>query len=147
MPCFLISYFHHPQFFSALYSFLFFSLLRLSNVLPHSIHTFDPSRQLCRGDVIFSTIGATVLLNWSKTDQERQQIHTLTIQSLGESVICPIRVLQTMITLFPGNPNDPLFMIPSNHKLLPLTDSNARKQIINISKMLGIHPVLTFHMF
>ena len=52
----------YPQVFPALYSFLFFSFLRLSNVLPHSIHTFDPSGQLCRGDVIFSIVGATVLL-------------------------------------------------------------------------------------
>ena len=42
------SQFQHPQVFSALYSFLFFSFLRLSSVLPHSTHTFDPSRQLCR---------------------------------------------------------------------------------------------------
>ena len=141
------SYFHHPQVFSALYSFLFFSFLRLSNVLPPSIHTFDPSWQLCRGDVIFSTFGATVLLKWSKTNQQTQQIHTLAIQSLGQSVISPIRALQTMIALFPGNPNDSLFMIQYNHNFLPLTDSKARKHLNDISKMLGIHPVLTFHMF
>ena len=38
------SQFQHPQVFSALYSFLFFSFLRLSNVLLHSTHNFDPSR-------------------------------------------------------------------------------------------------------
>ena len=107
------SQFQHPQVFSALYSFLFFSFLRLSNVLLHSTHNFDPSRQLCRGDIIFSTLGDTVLLKWSKTNQERQQIQTIAIQKLGHSLICPIRALQFMFALLPGESNDPLFRIQS----------------------------------
>ena len=45
----------NPEIFSALYLFSFFSVLRLSNILPHSIKLFDSTRQLCRGDIIFST--------------------------------------------------------------------------------------------
>ena len=141
------SHFQHPQVFSALYSFLFFSFLRLSNILPHSNHTFDPSRQLCRGDIIFSTLGATVLLKWSKTNQERQQIQTIAIQKLGHSVICPIRALHSMIALLPGQPNDPLFMIQSANQTIPLTDSRACKHLKDISIMFHIYPTLTFHMF
>ena len=37
------SYFHYPVIFQALYSFVFFSLLRLSDVLPHTMNSFDPS--------------------------------------------------------------------------------------------------------
>ena len=141
------SHFQHTQVFSALYSFLFFSFLRLSNVLPHSTHIFDPSRELCRGDIIFSTLGATVLLKWSKTNQERQQIQTIAIQKLGHSSICPIRALHSMIALCPDESNDPLFMIPAGGHTLPLTDSKARKHLKDISDMLHIHPSLTFHMF
>ena len=44
--------FQHPPVFQALYSFCFFSFLRLSNILPHSVATFDPSRHLCRANVV-----------------------------------------------------------------------------------------------
>ena len=49
-----------PVIFKALYSFAFFRFLRMSNLLPHSAVTFDITRQLCRGDVFFSDLGATV---------------------------------------------------------------------------------------
>ena len=57
-------YLHDPIIFQALYTFPFFSFLRLSNVLPHSMHSFDATRQLCMGDVIFNEVRATVLLKW-----------------------------------------------------------------------------------
>ena len=37
----------NTEIFSALYLFAFFSVLRLSNILPHSIKFFDGTRQLC----------------------------------------------------------------------------------------------------
>ena len=38
-----------PVQFSALYYLAFFTFLKISNILPHSTSTFDPSRQLSRG--------------------------------------------------------------------------------------------------
>ena len=58
--------FQHPPVFQALYSFCFFSFLRLSNILPHSVVTFDPSRHLCRADVIFEDSKALIVIKWSK---------------------------------------------------------------------------------
>ena len=42
-----------PQVFTALYLLGFFSFLRLSNMIPHSFCSFDISRHLARGDIIF----------------------------------------------------------------------------------------------
>ena len=50
--------------FKPLYLVVFFSFLRLSNVLPHSVASFDHTRQLARGDVIFGDSGAVLLLKW-----------------------------------------------------------------------------------
>ena len=44
----------HPLLFRALYLLCFFSFLRLSNILPHSLTTFDSSRHLCRADIVFT---------------------------------------------------------------------------------------------
>ena len=49
-----------------------------------------------------------------------------------------------MIALFPANPNDPLFMVCHNHEVpVPI----ARKDFKDISNMLGVQSLLTFHMF
>ena len=36
--------------------------MRLSNLLPHSVSTFDHTRQLARGDVIFGQQGAVLVV-------------------------------------------------------------------------------------
>ena len=57
----------------------FFSFLRLSNLLPDTVQSFDPTRQLARGDVLFTSEGATLLIKWSKTLQSRTDIRTIPI--------------------------------------------------------------------
>ena len=44
---------HEPILFKSLYLFTFFSFLRMSNILPHSVKQFDGTRHLLRGDLIF----------------------------------------------------------------------------------------------
>ena len=55
------------QIFKALYLTAFFSFLRISNLVPHSIRTFSPIKQMSRGDVFFATPGIHLLIKWSKT--------------------------------------------------------------------------------
>ena len=43
-----------PAVFKSLYLTCFFSFLRLSNLLPHTVKTFDVTRQLTRGDLIIT---------------------------------------------------------------------------------------------
>ena len=40
----------------------FFSFIRISNLVPHSISKFDPLRQLAQGDIFFAPPGAHILL-------------------------------------------------------------------------------------
>ena len=77
------------QVYTALYLFCFFSFLRLSNIVPHALNAFDPTRHLCVGDVIFSDAGATVIIKWSKIMQDQVTSTTVTIPSLGASALCP----------------------------------------------------------
>ena len=53
----------------AAYLLLFFSFLRISNLVPHSISSFDPLKQLAKGDVIFAPPGAHLIIKWSKNLQ------------------------------------------------------------------------------
>ena len=55
--------------FKAVFLLAFFGFLRLSNIAPHSLTSFDSSRHLCAGDLIFTKKFLKVILKWSKTIQ------------------------------------------------------------------------------
>ena len=55
----------------------FFSFLRISNLAPHSISTFDHMKQLARADVIFAPPGAHLIVKWSKTLQFRDKMKVI----------------------------------------------------------------------
>ena len=74
-----------PVVFKPLYQVVFFSFLRLPNVLPHSVASFDHTRQLARDDVIFGDSGAVLLLKWSKTMQNRKDFATVLLPNLAGS--------------------------------------------------------------
>ena len=109
--------FEYPFIFQAQYTFVFFPFLRMSNVLPHTKNSFDPSRHLCRGDAVFTKTRVTILSKWSKSNRKTKQVQTLAIPKLGDSPISPIRALQHMIALVPGDPNDSLFMVLGNENV------------------------------
>ena len=75
------------QIFKALYLTAFFSFLRISNLVPHSILAFSPLEQITRGDTP-ATPGIHLLIKWTKTIQNRDSIRILKIPTLGDSPIC-----------------------------------------------------------
>ena len=107
----------HPEVFISLYTFAFFSFLRISNILPHSVASIDVSRHF------FSELGATVLIKWSKTLQDRTETRTIAIPALG---ICPIIAIKAMLRHRSMHSNDPLFAISNAGRTTTLTDSVAR---------------------
>ena len=139
--------FNHTPVFQALYSLCFFSFLRLSNILPHSVATFDPSRHLCRADVIFGHSKAVIVIKWTKTLQDRCKTTSVTIPALGQSPLCPVVAILAMFDLFPADKESPLFQIPVAGCLTPLTDSMARKHLKQVSTALALVKPLTFHDF
>ena len=92
--------FEFSHIFAALYLLVFYSFLRLSNIVPHSFMGFDLSRHLARGDVIFGDTSAVVIIKWSKTNQLRDKVHYLTIPKIPQSLLCPFLALKTMLKKF-----------------------------------------------
>ena len=74
---------HSPLVFKALYLLVFYSFLRLSNILPHSVSSCDTSSHLCIGDVIFVDQYAVVIIKWSKTMQDSSNVASISIPALG----------------------------------------------------------------
>ena len=139
--------FRFPAIFKPLYLLCFFSFLRISNILPHSVSSFDYTRQLARADYIATPDGAILLIKWSKTLQNRKDIVTIPIPLLGDTPLCPIAALNGMIRLYLVSDNEPLFVVPRAQSLVPLTGSVARKHLKDISHHLGFPKSITFHDF
>ena len=131
----------------ALYLLTFFSFLGMFNILPHSSIAYDHTIHISRGDIIFSQTGATIIIKWLKTIQNRTDIRIIAIPALGKSLLCPIAAITELLHTYPGSDNDPLFMIYNKQRLVVLTDSMARKDLKNISQTLHLNPHLTFHTF
>ena len=117
----------------------YFSFLRLSNLLPHTVRFFDPIRQLAGGDTLFSQ-GATLLVKSSKTLQTRSDIRTIPLSWRVTS-------LKALLLSQVGTSNDPVFRISRSHGLVPLAHSVARKFLTSLSSILHLTPKLTFHNF
>ena len=93
------------------YTFAFFTLLRVSNLAPYQVSQFDPHRQLCRNDVLFTTTGLAVLVKWSKTRQENNFINLIPLSPVPDSNICPVKAFQSMIKAIPAHTQAPLFTL------------------------------------
>ena len=134
----------HPHVFTTVYLLAFFLFMRLSNIVPHSRAQYDHTRHLARGDVIFSSTEAIILIKWSKTIQFRDRI----VPFLPGSSLCPVTALKAMIALVPGSDNDPLFATHTHDSVLPLTDSMVRKHLKRVLALLGLqNDGYTFHTF
>ena len=137
------------QIFKALYLTAFFSFLRVSNLVPHSVKTFSPMEQMSRGDVFFATPGIHLLIKWSKTIQTRDTIRMLKIPSLGSSPLCPVQAIKNLLLITRGTENSPLFQVKNEAvQWVPLTDSKVRRNFIQILTRLGLeHSGISLHTF
>ena len=124
----------------------FFSFLRISNLVPHTISSFHPLKQLARGDVIFAPPGAHIILKWSKTLQMNNSLRILKIPHLGSSPICPVRALKDLLKSSPSGSNKPLFQVKFGKTWVPLSDTRLRKQFSTILSRLQLSQAnITFH--
>ena len=109
------------QVFKAVYTVAYFSFLRLSNLVPHSVKLFSPLYHLARADIIFASPGMQIIIKWTKTLQSRDVFKILKIPSLGLNPICPVKAVKNLLAVTPGHRNDPLFQYKGSKGWLPLT--------------------------
>ena len=145
--CKVCSHLPFPAVFKVLYLLAYFSFLRLSSILPHSLAIFDKTRHLCVGDIIFSQQNAVAVVKWTKTLQDRCKVASVSLPNLGASLLCPIAALKKMLDFESTNNDEPLFQISQQSVTVPLTDSYARKHLKKISQWFKLPKSITFHDF
>ena len=138
----------NPRVYKALFLCAFFGFFRLSNLTPHTVNGFDSLKQFSGGDVIFGKKKAVLLLKWSKTLQDRDQVRSVVLPKLHNPLICPVRALQGIFQLYNPSPNEPLFQYPGPSGWIPLTDSRVRKHLLSINLAMSLPKnFYTFHAF
>ena len=145
--CTMSSMLPFPKVFKALYLLTYFSFLRLSSILPHTLAAFDHTRHLCKGDIIFSHHNAVIVVKWTKTLQDFCKVTSVSLPNLGVSPLCPISALKDMTIFISTSCDQPLFQIFHQGLMVPLTDSYARKHLKQVSHMLKLPKPITFHDF
>ena len=89
--------------------FMFFSFFRKSNVLPDSVRTFDPSKQVTRSSIVCHSMMMLVKVTWSKTIQFKQRVLYIPIASVPGSKLCPVYSYKLLTTLVHCPPEAPAF--------------------------------------
>ena len=134
--------------FKAIFLMAFFGFLRISNLAPHAVRAFDPSRQLTPQDISFESNCMKIVIKWSKTLQTRDRTHVLTLPRLRASPLCPVRALKKAMAMYNPTGNQPLFQVYSAGKWQVILDSRIRKVLSKLNSKLCFHPHhFSFHTF
>ena len=140
--------FSFSEVFRAIFLTGFFGFFRLSNLAPHSISTFDPSRHLTGHDLFFTKNLVKILIKWSKTLQDRDKVQVISMPKVANRAICPYRVLKALAMLYPMTDSEYVFQIKMPSGWHPLTDTMVRKVLKSINMTLGLNPhFFPYHCF
>ena len=92
----------------------FCGYLRQSNLAPRQASMFDPTRNTCRGDVLFMKPGLVIIHKWSKSQQTADSASLLPIPAIPRLAIDPVEAYRQMIVAVPTrSANDPLLSLPA----------------------------------
>ena len=86
-----------------------------------------------------------VHIYWSsgqRISRERTECHVVQIPLIKNKSLCPVTTLHTYFKKFPQKFSAPMFVHPVS--LAPITQSNIRQALANISKFLNIPPVFYY---
>ena len=112
-----------------IFLFAFFLMARSSNLVPKSVHSFDPKKQLLRGDIFTSHDFLLVALRWSKTNQSGGRVVQVPLLPVAGHPLCPVSAFHSMCRLSPASDRDPAFGVHKGKKFFPLTYSQFQSYL------------------
>ena len=128
---------YHKLFYTA-HLIQFFGCLRKSNLLPPSVRGFSVIKQLTHGDLHVLPDGIIIMLPWTKTLQNSDDVMTIAIAKVEGSVIDPVSHYQNFITQFPMPSRMPAFSLTAGGKVFVLTQNNYIDYLKHFLERLGL---------
>lgn len=121
----------------------FFLLLRKSNIVPLNRHSFDPGKQLSRGQIKVSDKHVRVKIDWSKTIQFRERSVSFKMRRIKNSPLCPVKAFKQMLRRVPANKSAPCFVcadgLPLSYNMFNYRLKKALKQCGKKYKRFSAH--------
>lgn len=87
----------------------FMLMLRKSNLVPDTLGSFDPNKQLTRGHLQFAQDAVWITIVWSKTLQFHLKELKYPLLAIPGSELCPVAALTNMCQLVPLSQTQPCF--------------------------------------
>ena len=115
-------------------------MVRKSNLVPNSVKKFDPTKQLCRKNVVLHSDHLVVFISWSKTIQFGDRKLEIPLVRIRDSPLCPYNAYIRMCTLVPAELEEPAFLLPDKHGFSILTYSLFQKKLKKILKKCELDP-------
>ena len=126
--------------FSCAFLFAFFLFARISNLAPASVSSFNPSQQLCRGDIAVTRFGLSVLFKWSKTNQTGSKLLKVPLLYTSDPHLCPVRAYLRMCSRLPVTTSAPAFFTGSRAgSYIVITKSQFVSVFRNRLARMGVH--------
>ena len=134
---------HKGEVFAALLTVCFYTMARLSSLVPQVLSRFDPTRMPTLGDLRIAGGGYHINLKWSKTVQSLQGVTWVPLLPRPGSPSCPVAALHKLRSGHPlGTPTAPFFAFSSGSRSKPgevggFTMALARKWLRSLLWSLG----------
>lgn len=101
-----------------LFIVMYMSLLRQSNFLSYTTRSFDPTRQMTKGDVKIVDGGLLLNIKWEKNHQSLTGANTILLPYTNDHFLCPVRAYRTMLAASPRPRScDPLICFNDRNNL------------------------------
>jgi integrase len=125
-----------------LFLLAFFLMARKSNLVPDQVSSFDPKKQLCRGDVFVHDDLLLVSLKWSKTIQCGERLLQVPLLPIPGSALCPYTAFTRMCDMVKAPSNSPAFVYKKNGGLHSITYSMLQSFLKRLVERTGRDPEL-----
>lgn len=139
------TYSPHDLVFSCAFLFAFFLFARIFNLAPASISSFDPSKQLCRGDIVVTKFGLAISFKWSKTNQTGPKLLKVPLLYTSDPHLCLVRAYLRMCSRLPATTLAPAFFTgyrPGSY--IVITKSQLVSVFRNRLARMGVHDPFRF---
>ena len=134
--------------FKAVFLTAFFGFFRLASLVPNSVQSFDKTRYLTYGDLIFGPPGIHLVMTCAKNMQQSGAYQVVQLPKLKNSLICPVNALKNMVKSFKYDKDTPLFNIHTKKGQMVITAPKVRSFLKMAIVALGLNPSqYTFHAF
>ena len=121
--------------------FGYLGYLRISNLAPETLTSFDPSRATTWADIIPKKEGVMVLLKWTKTLQAQKGVTPVPLPALPGSILCPLAAWRQYVLALPDvseRASTPLLLSTSEPSGTTITVSKLRAMFNSVADQVGL---------